>query len=394
MLLENYPSFIKRSKFIMEVIYKMKRINIIMTVLALILGYVNQINAQGEAAVPFLLLAPDSRHAGLGESGTGLADNSSAIFWNPAGIAFQTGSEIGITHANWLPQFNLDLSYDYVTYRQYIEEIDGSVTASLTYMNYGQFQRTSSSGPEVIGTFNSFDIGATLGYATKLIDDLGLGVNFRFIYSNLSDQPTENEVGSGVASTVSFDIATMWRPQDFLDGNFSVGMNVSNIGPKISYIDQEQADPLPTNARIGLAYRIFQDEYNSFTVTGDMSKLLVNKKAGVLSGDTSSTTFAVSNDFVKSIEFSGGAEYWYGRPEEFMFAVRAGYFYEDPDFGARNFLTFGAGIKYDLYGFDFSYISTVGSNSENHPLDGTLRFSLVINWDTVTETKLGLPRGI
>jgi len=78
MLLENYPSFIKRSKFIMEVIYKMKRINIIMTVLALILGYVNQINAQGEAAVPFLLLAPDSRHAGLGESGTGLADNSSA----------------------------------------------------------------------------------------------------------------------------------------------------------------------------------------------------------------------------------------------------------------------------------------------------------------------------
>ena len=104
--------------------------------------------------------------------------------------------------------------------------------------------------------------------------------------------------------------------------------------------------------------------------------------------------YAATYDATRYIDISGGAEYWYGRPEEFMFAVRAGYFYEDPDFGARNFMTFGAGIKYDLYGFDFSYISTVGSNSENHPLDGTLRFSLVIGWDTVPQTKPGLPRGI
>lgn len=374
----------------------MKRIFIFLTLFTMVLGYVNRVNAQGEAAVPFLLLAPDSRFAGLGESGTGLADNSSAIFWNPAGIAYQTGSEIGITHANWLPQFNLDLSYDYVTYRQYIDAIDGSVTASLTYMNYGKFQRTGSNSPDVIGTFNSFDIGATVGYATKLSEDWGIGFNFRFIYSNLSDQPTENEVGSGVASTVSFDVAAMWRPQDFLDGNFSVGANLSNIGPDISYIDQAQADPLPTNARLGFAYRVFQDDYNSFTITTDASKLLVNKKTGVLSGNESDSTVTtpVTNDFLKSIEFSGGAEYWYGRPEDFMFAVRAGYFYEDPNYGARNFLTFGAGIKYDIYGFDFSYISTVGSNSENHPLDGTLRFSLVIGWDTVPETKPGLPRGI
>lgn len=369
-----------------------KEIFILLSIFALSLGYFNKINAQGEAAVPFLLLAPDSRFAGLGESGTGLADNSSAIFWNPAGIAFQTGSEVGITHANWLPQFNLDLSYDYVTFRHYLESIDGSVTASLTYMNYGKFQRTGSSGPEIIGTFNSFDIGATVGYATKLGTDWGLGFNFRFIYSNLSDQPTENEVGSGVASTVSFDVGGMWRPQGFLDGNFSVGMNLSNVGPDISYIDQAQADPLPTNMRLGLAYRILQDEYNSLTIVADMSKLLVNRKSSLVSGDT--TNAPVENDFVKSIEFSGGAEYWYGNPEDFMFAVRAGYFYEDPNYGARNFLTFGAGIKYDIYGFDFSYISTVGSNSENHPLDGTLRFSLVIGWDSIPQTSPGLPRGI
>jgi hypothetical protein len=370
----------------------MKKMFIIITMLVFVLGFINKIHAQGEAAVPFLLLAPDSRFAALGESGTGLADNSSAIFWNPAGIAYQTGSEIGITHANWLPQFNLDLSYDYVTYRQYIESISGSVTASLTYMNYGKFQRTASDGPTVIGTFNSFDIGATVGYATKLSEDWAIGFNFRFIYSKLSDQPTENEVGSGIASTVSFDIGGMWRPQNILDGNFSVGVNISNLGPDISYIDQAQADPLPRNARLGFAYRIFQDDYNSLTVTTDMSKLLVNRKASLVEGDT--TQAPVENDFIKSIEFSGGAEYWYGRPEDFMFAVRAGYFYEDPDYGARNFLTFGAGIKYDIYGFDFSYISTVGSNSDNHPLDGTLRFSLVINWNTVPEKGHGLPRGI
>lgn len=77
-----------------------------------------------------------------------------------------------------------------------------------------------------------------------------------------------------------------------------------------------------------------------------------------------------------------------------MFAVRGGYFYEDPDFGNRNFMTFGAGLRYDIYGFDFSYISTVGSDSENHPLDGTLRFSLVIGWDSIPEKSYGLPRGI
>ena len=98
--------------------------------------------AQGEAAVPFLLLAPDSRAGGIGESGGGLADNSAAIFWNPAGIAFQTGIELSITHSNWLPQFQLDLFYDYLTYRQYIEDISGSITGSITYMNFGEFVRT------------------------------------------------------------------------------------------------------------------------------------------------------------------------------------------------------------------------------------------------------------
>ncbi len=382
------------------------------TLLLLVLGIMtlglNNIYAQGETAVPFLLLAPDSRAGGIGESGTGLADNGAAIFWNPAGLAFLSGSEVSITHSNWLPQFNLDLFYDYLTYRQYMEEVDGTVSASITYMNFGEFARTNSSSSDVIGTFTSFDAALTLGYATKVSNDWGLGFNFRLIHSKLSDKPTEQEQGSGVATSVSFDIAAMWRPEklyipfigDF-DNRLSIGMNLSNLGPKIYYIDQEQADPIPTNFRLGFAARLFEDEYNSLTFTLDFSKLLVDRAdTGSNRKNFYSTIFTAWGDETFSRELrdivtSAGVEYWYGVPEEFMFALRFGVFYEDPDYGNRKFATFGAGIKYDLYAFDFSYLTTslVGGD-ENHPLAETLRFSLSIGWGSTPQKISGFPRGI
>ncbi len=363
--------------------------------------------AQGEAAVPFLLLAPDSRAGGVGESGTGLADNSAAIFWNPAGIAFQTGTEISITHSNWLPQFKLDLFYDYLTFRQYIEELDGSVTASITYMNFGEFVRTGETDPTPLGTFRSFDAALTLGYATKVHQDWGLGFNFRLIHSRLSDVSVGQEKGKGVATSVSFDIGAMWRPKTlylpFTDidiGNqLSIGMNLSNLGPKIYYIDKAQADPIPTNFRLGFAYRIFGDEFNSLTYTLDFSKLLVSRDS-TGSKEFYEAIFTAWGDKplkeeLRDIVTSMGLEYWYGTPGEFLFALRSGFFYEDPSYGNRKFLTFGAGIRYDIYGFDFSYITTsVFKNGENHPLSDTLRFTVLIGWGSVPESTRGLPRGI
>lgn len=395
----------------------MKRVTMILMFVATIIGFSNEINAQGEAAVPFLLLAPDSRAGGMGESGGGLADNSAAVFWNPAGIAFLTGSEVGFTHANWLPQFNLDLFYDYATYRQYIEDLSGSVTASVTYMNYGEFIRTSSQSPDPIGTFRSFDAALTLGYATKLSNDWGLGFNFRLIHSRLADQPTEAEQGKGVATSISFDIGTMWRPEHLdipfigdIGNTFSIGFNLSNIGPKIYYIDQAQADPIPTNFRLGFAARLFEDEYNSLTYTLDLNKLLVDK-GQAFRGEIDTTQTVKRKDFwetiftawadqplkeeLRDIVTSMGIEYWYGIPADFMFALRAGFFYEDPSFGNRKFVTLGAGIRYDLYGFDFSYITTdIFKGSENHPLNNTLRFSLMIGWGGQPQKHLGFPRGI
>lgn len=364
--------------------------------------------AQGEAAVPFLLLAPDSRGGGIGESGTGLADNAAAIFWNPAGIAFLTGTEFSVTHSNWLPQFKLDLFYDYLTYRQYFDEIAGSLTGSITYMNYGEFNRTGPDGPEILGVFRSFDAALTVGYATKVTSDWGLGFNFRLIHSNLSDKPTASEQGSGVATTVSFDIGTMWRPKSFylpfIDENIgnqiSIGMNLSNLGPKIFYIDQKQADPIPTNFRLGFAYRVFADEYNSLTYTMDFSKLLVNKDTTGQSDQFYRALFTswTSKPFreeMRDVVTSVGLEYLYGTEGDFLFALRTGFFYEDPDYGNRKFMTVGAGIRYDLYGFDFSYISTsIFKDGENHPLSDTLRFTFLVGWGSVPDNTRGLPRGI
>ncbi len=365
----------------------------------------------GQAAVPFLQLAPDSRFSALGESGAGLADNSAASFWNPSGAAFLTGQEFSVTHSNWLPEFHLDLFYDYATYRNYIPELGGSVMGSITYMNYGQFVRTGENSPDPLGTFSAFDAAVTLGYATKVSRDWGLGMNFRVIHSHLSDQGAGNETGSGIATTVSLDISGMWRPESlpipFLDYDMgkklSIGANLSNIGPKIFYIDRAQADPIPTNLRIGFAYRLMEDDYNALTYTLDFSKLLVS----TTKGDTnvaptsaewyralySSWSDKPLREELKEVISSMGLEYWYGQPGDFLFSVRSGFFYEDPNYGNRKFLTFGAGIRYDVYGFDFSYISTaVWKDRENHPLSNTLRFTFSVGWGGKAEK--GIPRGI
>ncbi|PID59818.1 MAG: hypothetical protein CR986_04550 [Ignavibacteriae bacterium] len=387
----------------------MKKYLIILVLLLISFGVTNKISAQGETAVPFLLLAPDSRAGGIGESGVGLADNSAAIFWNPAGIAFLTGAEASITHSNWLPAFNLpDLFYEYLTYRQYLEELDGSITSSITYMNFGEFIRTGQDSPDEIGRFRSFDAALTFGYATKLHPDWGFGLNFRLIHSRLSDKPTANEDGEGVATSVSFDVATMWRPEKLnlpLIGNFdnrlSLGINLSNIGPKIYYIDQAQADPIPTNFRVGLALRLMEDEYNSLTLTTDFSKLLVDRDSVGGKDEFYEALFTAwaDDDFnseLRDIVTSVGLEYWYGA-EDFKFALRTGFFYEDPSFGNRKFVTIGAGIRYDIYGFDFGYITTdVFPDGDKHPLSDTLRFTLSIGWGPSTSTfeGQGFPRGI
>jgi hypothetical protein len=359
----------------------------------------NALYAQGESAVPFLLIAPNARADGMGEAGGALSDDASAIFWNPASLAFLTGQEVSLTHSNWLPAFQqADLFYDYLSYRNTIESIGGTVSASVTYLNLGEFTITRDD-PTPLGTFKGYEIAVTGGYAAKVSEEFGLGLNLRYIHSALA--PISGLTGSsgevsdrqGVGSSVSFDIAAMWKPKTlgFIEDRLSVGLNLSNLGPVITYIDADQADPLPTNLRLGIGAQLVKSEFNNVNFVIDFSRLLVRRYPQDTTYSEDGSYYSVNSPRVdplpkslytawgdgglKKVTIGTGIEYWYGAPK--LIALRFGYFYEHPQYGNRKFVTYGAGIRYDVYGFDFSYLSSV---EENHPLSETLRFTLLVNW--------------
>ncbi|MBI1806707.1 MAG: type IX secretion system outer membrane channel protein PorV [Ignavibacteria bacterium] len=351
---------------------------------------------QGESAVPFLLIAPNARADGMGEAGGALADDASAVFWNPASLAFQSGQEISLTHSNWLPQFQQsDLFYDFLSYRNHLDDWGGTFSASVTYLSLGEFVETGPNGPDPLSTFKAFETAVTAGYATKLFSDLGLGLNLRYIHSSLAPFDVQGQGRKGVASTVSFDVAGMWKPQALqvpgigeIGDRLSIGLNISNLGPKLTYIDADQADPLPTNLRLGIAANVIKTEYNNVNFVVDFTRLLVRRhpaptdSVGNTIGDPpppdalpKALFTAWGDGGLKKVQIGTGVEYWYGSPR--LVALRFGYFYEHPQYGNRKFLTFGAGVRYDVYGFDFSYLSAI---EENHPLAETLRFTLLIAW--------------
>lgn len=345
--------------------------------------------AQGESAVPFLLIGPNSRNTGMGETGAGLINDAAAMFWNPAGLGFQKGIEVSITHSPWLPGLGLsDLFYDFLAGKYYIKKINGTIGVSITYLNIGKIIKTDEFGNE-IGDYQAFDGALAVGYGTKVTRDLAVGVVTRFIYSRLAVDPVAGEQGTGTAYDLSFDISTLWRPNKtkvkFINDRLGIGLNISNIGPKITYVDNAQADPLPTNLRLGFAYDVYKSDFNNLTLTADFSKLLVHRDSSESDPVYEAIFTSFSGGFeevMASFQSSIGAEYWYGNPK--LIGLRGGYFYEDPSKGKRKFITLGASIRYSLYGFDFSYINTI---EENHPLANTLRFTLSINFGQPETTK-------
>jgi hypothetical protein len=359
----------------------------ILSVIVLMSG---RVFAQGESAVPFLLIGPNSRNAAIGETGTGLINDASAMHWNPAGLGFQKGTEISVTHSPWLPGLGLgDLFYDYLSGKYHIKKLNGTIGVSITYLNIGKIIRTDEFGNE-IGSYQAFDGALAVGYGTKVTRDLGVGIVTRFIYSKLAVGNVGGEKGTGTAYDLSFDISALWRPSKtkikFINDRLGVGINFSNIGPKVTYVDAAQADPLPSNLRLGFGYDVYKSEFNYLTVSLDFAKLIVKRRDN---GQSDPLYKAIGtawgggfSEIMKSFQTSVGAEYWYGNPK--LIALRGGYFYEDPDHGRRKYITLGAGLRYSLYGFDFSYINTI---EQNHPLANTLRFTLLINFGQQEKTK-------
>jgi Type IX secretion system protein PorV len=352
----------------------------------------------GGSAVVFLKIEPDSRAAGMGNAGVALADNASAIFWNPAGLAFQTGTEASITHSNWLPEFNAGLFYEYLTAKHHVPGW-GTFGAHLTYLFLGQHEgRDAQNNPT--GTFKSYDMALGVSYGFKVSQKFALGTSLRFIYSNLAPGQIVGAQETKAGISTAFDLSGLYRSNKFdmgsMKGQLSLGFNLANMGPKIQYSDSDQADPIPTNLRLGWAFTMDFDEYNSLTFVTDFNKDLIHYSDSDSTGRTADPFYKAIfsswapievqtnalNENDPTLETLGvldlmtigaGVEYWYNR----LFAIRAGYFYENPYNGNRKFMTLGSGVRYNIIGIDFSYIYAL---EENSPLANTMRFSLLLNF--------------
>ena len=261
---------------VLRIIYTMKkslfsaRFNSFILSIALLFGVSFSTQAQvAITAVPFLQIEPDSRGAAMGNTGVAIADNAAAIFWNPAGLAFQRGNQVSITHSNWLANFNVDdLFYDYLVGKYYVEGI-GTIGAHLTYLYLGEQIQTNEDSPDIISKFNSYELALGLSYGFEVNKNLALGTSLRLIYSSLASGTTVSQQKVNPGSSVGVDLALLYKTDPFVLGQnnarFSAGFNLSNIGPGMQYTDNAQKDPLPTTLRAGFAieYDLDPEGYNS-----------------------------------------------------------------------------------------------------------------------------------
>jgi len=338
----------------------------------------------GSSTVPFLLISPDARTSGMGEAGTAIADDINAIYWNPAGLGFldyfpkknpfdedeelRPFRQVALSFSPWLPQFNADLFYSYGTIGQYFDFLQGTVVFNFIFMNLGEFNRTSETG-QSLGKFISNEYALGLSYGTIIASDLSIGAQLRYIQSNLT--PTlagQQDAGNG--NSVSFDVGLLWKPQNLplIQDRVSLGFNLKNIGPKITYI--HESDPLPTTLNLGLAVTVVKDEYNDLKIAGNFSKLLVRRDQYGADPLPKSLITGWKNP---GASWSFGTEYWYNQ----IIAIRAGYFTEPSRVGGRQYWNFGVGVKYNIFHVDFSFINTIEAN---HPLANTMRISFLIDW--------------
>lgn len=347
----------------------------------------------GGSAVPFLVISPDARASGMGEVGTAIADDINAVYWNPAGLGFKSYinpdaeyeedlipyRQVALSYSKWLPQFNADLFYAYGAIGQYFDKIGGTLALNFVFMNLGEFTRTYENGSQG-GKFLSNEFAIGLSYGGKLTKDVAWGVQLKYIQSNLAPASSFSNGDAGIGRSGGFDLGFLWRPSNLnFGGGFdfsnklSLGINLQNVGPKVTY--REESDPLPTTLRLGSAYEVYTDEYNDLKVSCDVSKLLVKRDS--LGSDPVPKSFVTAWQN-GGLQLSAGFEYWYKVNNAPLFALRGGYFTEPASIGDRRYYNFGAGIKYDIFNLNFSFINTIESN---HPLANTMRFSLLIDWN-------------
>ncbi len=348
-------------------------------------------------AVPFLRIVPDARSGAMGDVGLAISADPNAMHFNASKLAFvENDVAVSATYTPWLRA--LGLQDVYLAYLSGYKKLDDSQTvgASLRYFSLGTISFTDDNG-QPLGTGRPNEFEFAFAYARKLSDNLSVAVTPKFIYSNLAAGQSigDIEITPGIAGAADFSL-TYKTPVQLQSGtsNLTVAGAITNLGSKISYTKSVNKDYIPTNLGLGAAWDFDFDEFNSFTVAADINKLLVPtpclgdncdedgngildyKEQSMFSGVLSSFGDAPGggSEEIKELMYSIGVEYWYDK----QFAVRAGYYSENVTKGNRKYFTVGLGLKYNVFGLNFSYL--VPTTNQRNPLDNTLRFSLLFDF--------------
>jgi len=349
-------------------------------------------------AVPFLRIVSDARAGAMGDAGIATTADPNAMHFNASKLVFaESETAISATYTPWLRA--LGLSDVYLAYLTGYKQLDGLQTVGfgLRYFSLGSIQFTDVNGePLREGRPNEFEIA--IAYSRKLADKLSAGVTGKFIYSNLAagqNLPGGEtiEVGIAGAADISFTYLTDLNLSN-TESNLAIGLALTNIGSKITYTRSTVRDFLPTNLGLGVAWNLDPNPYNRLTLAVDVNKLMVPtpcqgpdcdqdgdgipdyKAQSPISGIFTSFTDSPEgfSEELRELYYSFGLEYWYDK----QFAVRAGYFNEHLQKGNRKYFTVGLGLKYNVFGLNFSYL--IPTTNQRNPLDNTLRFTLLFDF--------------
>lgn len=271
------------------------------------------------------LMTPNARAAGMGQSFVAIADDATASFWNPSGLAWQNRPDIVLMYSKLAEGLADDISYNFLAYSKPMW--GGGVGLSVIYLDLGESDIITEDG-EQIGQFSSFDFIPQVSYGAALTDNLAYGATFKFIYSKLSPQIRELGIDDGTGISFGGDLSMMYRLQDL---GLQFGILVQNLGLDIVYNDQNQPESLPRNVKTGLAWKPLETQLNKLLLVGEVTKNLVYTEGEVI--------------------LKGGAEYVYYD----MAAGRIGYIYDNE--GRITDLTFGVGLTVKSIGLRFDWAS-------------------------------------
>jgi hypothetical protein len=351
-----------------------------------------QVNNPIVTAVPSLSIAPDARAGGMGDIGAATTPDVNSQYWNAAKYVFmESDAGVSVSYTPWLRKLVSDINLSYIAGYWKFDQRQ-ALSASIRYFSLGSINLTDAQGSPQ-GTANPNEYSLDLAYSRLLSEKLSAAITLRFIYSDLFNGSSNFANGASSVvqypgSAVSADIAAYYKTPVILqssDGTLAFGVNISNIGSKISYDQNETSNFIPTNLRIGSSFDYPLDNFNKISVSVDLNKLLVpTPKLNPTSADITaynnlSPIAGIFQSFtdapggfkeeMEEIMWSVGAEYAYNN----QFFLRGGYFNENQFKGNRKYFTAGAGFKLNIFQLDAAYVI---STAQSNPLDQTLRFSL------------------